>query len=136
MNKTRSQIVRFLVRNGPATCTEISSGLQTSSSTIRRHLNLLHRVGLVQRSSGEFDASPERVQGQINDFGASFHHAVMPTSSSVPMNEEHGWPFCQRSTRGHDGHKDDNDTRTQHHNRNCRRTMADPEGHLHPVTDS
>ncbi|WP_442781169.1 winged helix-turn-helix domain-containing protein [Arthrobacter sp. MMS18-M83] len=136
MNRTRSRIVRFLVRNGPATCTEISTELQASSSTIRRHLNLLRRAGLVQQSSGEFDASPEQVQRQIHDLGASFHHTVMPPSSSVPMNEEHTWPFCQRSTLGHDGDTDDHDARTQHHDRVCRRTMADPEGHLHPVADS
>ncbi|WP_350224975.1 helix-turn-helix domain-containing protein [Arthrobacter sp. efr-133-TYG-120] len=96
MNKTRSRIVRFLVRNGPATCTEISTKLQAPSSTIRRHLNLLRRAGLVQRTYGEFGASREQVQDQIDDLAASFRRTVMLPSHSVPMNEEHCWPFCRR----------------------------------------
>jgi predicted ArsR family transcriptional regulator len=86
MNRTRSQIIRFLLRNGPATCGQIGTGLRASPSTIRRQLTLLGRAGLVQRSSNQFDASPEQVQRQVEALADSFNAQIMPTVGSSPMN--------------------------------------------------
>jgi predicted ArsR family transcriptional regulator len=86
MNRTRSQIIRFLLRNGPSTCGQIGTGLRASQSTIRRQLTLLGRAGLVQRSSDQFDASAEQVQRQVEAFAESFSAQIMPTVGSSPMN--------------------------------------------------
>jgi predicted ArsR family transcriptional regulator len=86
MNRTRSQIVRFLLKNGPSTCSEIGAGLQASPSTIRRQLNFLGNAGLVQRALSQFTASPEQVQRQTDDFAATFHCPVMQPDSLAPMN--------------------------------------------------
>jgi predicted ArsR family transcriptional regulator len=79
MNRTRSQIIRFLLRNGPSTCSQIGTGLRASPSTIRRQLTLLSRAGLVQRSSSHFDASAEQVQRQVEALADSFSAPIMPT---------------------------------------------------------
>ena len=86
MNRTRSQIVRFLLKNGPSTCSEIGAGLQASPSTIRRQLNFLGNAGLVQRASTQFSVSPEQVQRLTNDFAATFHCPVMQQDGLAPMN--------------------------------------------------
>jgi predicted ArsR family transcriptional regulator len=86
MNRTRSQIVRFLVKNGPSTCSEIGAELQASPSTIRRQLNVLGNAGLVQRASNQFTASLEQVQRQADDFAATFHCPVMQPDGAAPMN--------------------------------------------------
>ncbi|MEO5318119.1 winged helix-turn-helix domain-containing protein [Arthrobacter sp. CC3] len=86
MNRTRSQIVRFLLKNGPSTCSEIGAGLQASPSTIRRQLNVLGNAGLVQRATSQFTASPEQVQRQTDDFAATFHCPVMQQDGLAPMN--------------------------------------------------
>jgi predicted ArsR family transcriptional regulator len=82
----RSQIVRFLLNNGPSTCGEIAAGLQASPSTIRRQLNFLGIAGLVQRASNQFTASHENVQRQTDDFAATFHCPVMQPDGLAPMN--------------------------------------------------
>jgi predicted ArsR family transcriptional regulator len=86
MNRPRSQIVRFLLKNGPSTCREIGTELQAAPSTIRRQLNFLGNAGLVQRASSQFTASPEQVQRQTNAFAASIGNAVMPPAGPAPMN--------------------------------------------------
>ncbi|WP_354261535.1 winged helix-turn-helix domain-containing protein [Arthrobacter sp. OAP107] len=86
MNRTRSQIIRFLLRNGPSTCGQIGTGLRASPSTIRRQLTLLGHAGLVQRSSNQFDASAEEVQRQVEALADSFSAQIMPTVGSSPMN--------------------------------------------------
>jgi len=86
MNRTRSQIVRFLLKNGPSTCGEIGAELQASPSTIRRQLNFLGKAGLVQRASNQFTASHENVQRQTDDFAATFHCPVMQPDGLAPMN--------------------------------------------------
>ena len=73
MNRTRSQIIRFLLRNGPASYNEIGSALGVSSSAIRRHVVLLRCAGLVERKSvARFTARPDQVLGQIEAIAASF----------------------------------------------------------------
>ncbi|MDQ0078217.1 winged helix-turn-helix domain-containing protein [Arthrobacter oryzae] len=79
MNRTRSQIIRFLLKNGPSTCGQIGIELQASPSSIRRQLNALRESGLVRRTSTQFVASPEQVQRQLDALAASFDgggHAV------------------------------------------------------------
>lgn len=78
MNRTRSRIIRFLLRNGPSTCGQIGSELGASSSAIRRQLGLLTDAGLVQRSSTQFSASAEQVQLNAAALEASFQVTVMP----------------------------------------------------------
>jgi predicted ArsR family transcriptional regulator len=79
MNPTRSQIIRFLLRNGPASCSEIGSALGVSSPAIRRHVVLLHGAGLVERMSvARFTARPDQVRGEIEAVAAGFTLAVRP----------------------------------------------------------
>ncbi|MDJ0353560.1 winged helix-turn-helix domain-containing protein [Pseudarthrobacter sp. PH31-O2] len=78
MNRTRSRIIRFLLRNGPSTCGQIGMGIGASPSAIRRQLGLLTDAGLVQRSSAQFSASAEQVQLHAAAFEASFQVTVMP----------------------------------------------------------
>ena len=78
MNRTRSRIIRFLLRNGPSTCGQIGSELGASSSAIRRQLGLLTDAGLVKRSSTQFSASAEQVQLNAAALEASFQVPVMP----------------------------------------------------------
>jgi predicted ArsR family transcriptional regulator len=85
MNRTRSRIIRFLLRNGPSTCGQIGSELQASPSSIRRHLDLLREAGLVQHSSALFSTSPEHVQRHASAIEASFQTTVMPHSFPTPM---------------------------------------------------
>lgn len=86
MNKTRSRIVRFLLRNGPSTCGMIGTNLHTSPSNVRRHLHLLRKAGLVQYSSAFFSTSPEHVQHHLETLAASFHATVMPSDRLDPMS--------------------------------------------------
>ncbi|XAS65435.1 winged helix-turn-helix domain-containing protein [Pseudarthrobacter sp. So.54] len=78
MNRTRSRIIRFLLRNGPSTCGQIGRELCASPSAIRRQLGLLTEAGLVQRSSTQFSASAEQVQLHAAALNASFQVTVMP----------------------------------------------------------
>ena len=78
MNRTRSRIIRFLLRNGPSTCGQIGRELGTSPSAIRRQLGLLLDAGLVQRSSTQFSASAEQVQLNAAALEESFQATVMP----------------------------------------------------------
>ncbi|WP_372494637.1 winged helix-turn-helix domain-containing protein [Pseudarthrobacter humi] len=86
MNRTRSRIIRFLLRNGPSTCNQIGRELRASPSSVRRHLSLLREAGLVQRSSAGFSASAEGVQSHISVLEASFQIMVMPPSFPTPMS--------------------------------------------------
>ncbi|MHA7220975.1 helix-turn-helix domain-containing protein [Arthrobacter sp. RHLT1-20] len=88
MNRTRSRIIRFLLRNGPSTCSEIGSALHASPSAIRRQLGLLLDAGLVQHSSAQFSASPEQVQLHASALAASFQVSVMPSQCPAPMKQE------------------------------------------------
>ena len=86
MNRTRSRIVRFLLRNGPSTCGQIGGELHASPSNVRRHLHLLRDAGLVQHSSAKFSASPEHVQRHAGALAASFQVCVMPPQGPAPIN--------------------------------------------------
>lgn len=82
MNRMRSRIIRFLLRNGPSTCSEIGSALGVSSPAIRRHVVLLHCAGLVERMSiARFTVCPDQVRGEIETMAASFTGEVKPDSA-------------------------------------------------------
>ncbi len=86
MNRTRSRIIRFLLRNGPSTCGQIGIHLDASPSNVRRHLHLLRDAGLVQHSSAFFSTSPEHVQHHLEALAASFHATVMPSDRLDSMS--------------------------------------------------
>ena len=87
MNRTRSKILRFLVRNGPSTCDDISSQLQSSPTAIRHHLGLLHSAELVERvSANKFQARPEEVRAQLEALAAVFAGDVVATGSLIPID--------------------------------------------------
>lgn len=82
MNRTRSRIIRFLLRNGPSTCSEIGSALGLSSQAIHRHVVMLHCAGLVERMSvARFFARPDQVLGEIETIATSIAGEFMPDSA-------------------------------------------------------
>ncbi|MGO4857675.1 helix-turn-helix domain-containing protein [Arthrobacter sp. 2MCAF14] len=83
----RSRIVRFLIRNGPATSADIASALQASSPTIRRHLELMRGAGLVERADQRFSVRTELVREQATETASTFGLTVMPDKPQIPMNE-------------------------------------------------
>lgn len=86
MNRTRSQIVRFLLRNGPASCSEIGSELRISSSAIRRHLALMHRAGLLDASdSSRYSASSQDVRAAAEAFSATLSSEGLSQTPRMPM---------------------------------------------------
>ncbi|WP_372461210.1 helix-turn-helix domain-containing protein [Arthrobacter alkaliphilus] len=87
MNKTRSRIVRFLVRRGPATCAQICDELQVSPSAIRRHLHLMREQGLVQNRSHRFTVHPQQVQELLRETALIFEVRVMPCEPPETMDE-------------------------------------------------
>ncbi|WP_428982361.1 helix-turn-helix domain-containing protein [Paenarthrobacter aromaticivorans] len=81
MNRTRTQILRFLIRRGPATRTILASELQTSKATIRRHLMLLELAGLVHDLDGErFAARPALIESQLIDLADQYSLQMPPTT--------------------------------------------------------
>ena len=88
MHRKRSQILRFLLRNGPSTCGEIGSELDASPPVVRRHLALLHSAGLVEPLPAKrFEACPEQVRGQLEALAACFAGEVITAGSSGPMDQ-------------------------------------------------
>ncbi|WP_434326526.1 winged helix-turn-helix domain-containing protein [Paenarthrobacter nicotinovorans] len=82
MNRTRTQILRFLIRSGPTTCTVLASELRTSMATIRRHLLMLQSAGLVQDLEGDsFSARAALVESQLMDLAAQFSVQTPPTTA-------------------------------------------------------
>jgi DNA-binding Lrp family transcriptional regulator len=86
MSRTRSRIIRFLLRNGPSSCGQIGIHLDMSPSNVRRHLDLLRDAGLVQHSSATFSASPEHVKRHFEALAARFQYTVMPSDRLDPMS--------------------------------------------------
>ncbi|WP_394525410.1 ArsR/SmtB family transcription factor [Paenarthrobacter nicotinovorans] len=82
MNRTRTQILRFLIRSGPTTPTVLASELRTSRATIRRHLLILESAGLVQDFDGErFSARASLVESQLIDLAAQYSVQMPPTTA-------------------------------------------------------
>ncbi|MFJ6536792.1 helix-turn-helix domain-containing protein [Paenarthrobacter sp. NPDC091711] len=87
MNQTRTQILRFLIRSGPATRNVLASELQTSKATIRRHLMLLESAGLVHDLDGErFAARPALIESQLIDL-ADQYSVQMPPTTPPPVQD-------------------------------------------------
>jgi len=84
MNRTRSQIIRFLLRNGPATRRQIGDGVGASPSSVRRQLGILRDAGLVKGSAGQFAASPHQVHLQIEAFASNFQTSSCCSTSLLP----------------------------------------------------
>lgn len=79
MNRTRSRIIRFLLTNGPSTCSEVGSALGVSPPAIRQHLALLCCAGLVERNAAaRFTAHPDQVLQEIEGIAATFALEVKP----------------------------------------------------------
>ncbi|XWO12448.1 helix-turn-helix transcriptional regulator [Paenarthrobacter ureafaciens] len=88
MNRTRTQILRFLIRSGPATRTVLASELQTSKSTIRRHLTVLELAGLVHDLDGErFSARPSLIESQLIEL-AEQYAVQMPPMTAPPLVQD------------------------------------------------
>ncbi|WP_426225736.1 helix-turn-helix domain-containing protein [Pseudarthrobacter sp. DSP2-3-2b1] len=82
MNRTRTRILRVLLMDGPATCPALSSELRVSLSTVRRHLNLMTSVGLVERTHDrQFRARPEKVRREAEAMSAGLLNGTTPPGS-------------------------------------------------------
>ncbi len=87
MNRTRSQIIRFLLRNGPASCSEIGAELRISSSAIRRQIALMRHAGLVESTdSSRFSVSPQNVRAAAEAFSATLCGQGLPQIPRMPVN--------------------------------------------------
>ncbi|WP_425359398.1 winged helix-turn-helix domain-containing protein [Arthrobacter celericrescens] len=84
MNRTRSQIIRFLLRSGPSTCGEIGDGVGASPSSVRRQLGILQDAGLVKGSFGHFVASPHDVHLHVEAFASGFQAPSCCRTSLTP----------------------------------------------------
>ncbi|MFI2563551.1 helix-turn-helix domain-containing protein [Paenarthrobacter sp. NPDC018779] len=81
MNRTRTQILRILIRSGPASRTVLASELQTSKNNIRRHLKLLESAGLVNDLDGErFSAQPSVIESQLIELAEQYSVQMPPTT--------------------------------------------------------
>ncbi|MFF1830681.1 helix-turn-helix domain-containing protein [Paenarthrobacter sp. NPDC058040] len=80
MNRTRTQILRFLIRSGPTTPTVLASELRTSRTTIRRHLLILESAGLVQDLDGRsFSARLSVIESQLVELAGQYSVQMPPT---------------------------------------------------------
>ncbi|WP_354225692.1 helix-turn-helix domain-containing protein [Arthrobacter bambusae] len=82
MNRTRSQILRFLIRSGPSTPGMLASGLQASRATVRRHLLVLESAGYIKALADErYSAHASLVECQLIDLAAEYSVQVPPTTA-------------------------------------------------------
>ncbi|WP_350224296.1 helix-turn-helix domain-containing protein [Pseudarthrobacter sp. MEB009] len=80
MNRTRSQILRFLIRSGPSTLGVLASGIHASRRTVRRHLLVLESAGYIQALADErYSAHASFVECQLIDLAAQYSPQVPPT---------------------------------------------------------
>lgn len=81
---------------GSATCPELSSKLRLSVSSIRRHLNRMTAVGLIERVPGRrFRACPEKVRGELEAISSLYLSGVVPAGTRVSTDQE-GSPVGQQ----------------------------------------
>jgi DNA-binding transcriptional regulator LsrR (DeoR family) len=76
MNRTRSQLLRFLIAFGPASCEDVSLALGLSRSTVRRQMALLRGAGVVTLSAGTFTAQLDQIEQQLRELSATFQSPV------------------------------------------------------------
>ncbi|WP_371416513.1 winged helix-turn-helix domain-containing protein [Pseudarthrobacter sp. NIBRBAC000502770] len=72
MNRTRSQLLRFLIAFGPGSCEDVSLALGLSRSTVRRQMALLRGAGVVTLSAGRFTAQLDQIEQQLRELSAMF----------------------------------------------------------------
>ncbi|MGO4145750.1 ArsR family transcriptional regulator [Paenarthrobacter sp. YAF11_1] len=82
MNRTRSQILRFLIRSGPSSPGILASGLRASRATVRRHLLVLESAGYVQALADErYSAHASLVECQLVDLANQYSVQITPTTA-------------------------------------------------------
>ncbi|MFB9857844.1 helix-turn-helix domain-containing protein [Paenarthrobacter aurescens] len=87
MNRTRSQILRFLIRSGPSSPGVLASGLHASRATVRRHLLVLESAGCVQALADErYSAHASVVECQLIDLAAQYSLLTPPTE--LPRDQD------------------------------------------------
>ncbi|MFJ4170290.1 helix-turn-helix domain-containing protein [Paenarthrobacter sp. NPDC089714] len=88
MNRTRTQILRFLIRSGPTTRTVLASELRTSMATIRRHLKLLELAGLVHDLGGErISARSSLIESQLIELANQYSVQMPPRTPPPPVRD-------------------------------------------------
>ncbi|WP_397334645.1 ArsR family transcriptional regulator [Paenarthrobacter nitroguajacolicus] len=88
MNRTRSQILRFLIRSGPSTPGVLASALQASRTTVRRHLLVLEAAGYIQALADErYSAQASFVECQLIDLAAQYS-VQMPPTTAIPLIQD------------------------------------------------
>lgn len=88
MNRTRSQILRFLIRSGPSTPGVLASGLQAPRATVRRHLLVLESAGYIQALADErYAAHASFVECQLIDLAAQYS-VQMPPTTALPLVQD------------------------------------------------
>ncbi|UTT71164.1 helix-turn-helix domain-containing protein [Arthrobacter sp. DNA4] len=96
MHRTRSQIIRFLIAHGPATCHDVAAALDVPSPSLHSHLALLREAGILTLASERYEAEVEEIQRQHARFAAELqpsstdgknvvaevsHHSMSPSRS-------------------------------------------------------
>ncbi|WP_374110799.1 ArsR family transcriptional regulator [Paenarthrobacter sp. A20] len=82
MNRTRSQILRFLIRSGPSSPGILASGLQASRATVRRHLLVLESAGYVRALADErYSAHASLVECQLVGLANQYSVQISPTTA-------------------------------------------------------
>ncbi|WP_370874792.1 ArsR family transcriptional regulator [Paenarthrobacter nicotinovorans] len=88
MNRTRSQILRFLIRSGPLSSGDLASGLQASRATVRHHLLVLESAGYIQALADErYSAHASLVETQLIDLAAQYSVQIPPTTA-LPLVQD------------------------------------------------
>jgi predicted transcriptional regulator len=75
MNRTRSEIIRFLIGHGPATFHEVAVALDRTAPALGRHLNLLCQAGILILEAGRYSAQPDEIERQSAELLAAFQSA-------------------------------------------------------------
>ncbi|WP_457949683.1 winged helix-turn-helix domain-containing protein [Pseudarthrobacter sp. alpha12b] len=98
MHRTRSQIIRFLIAHGPATCNDVAAALDVPSSLLHKHLTLLREAGILTLASERYEAEVEEIQRQHARFAAELqplstdgknvaaevsHHSMSPSTPKI-----------------------------------------------------
>ncbi|MDQ0769526.1 DNA-binding transcriptional ArsR family regulator [Pseudarthrobacter defluvii] len=64
MHRTRSQIIRFLIAHGPATCHDVAAALNVPPPSLHSHFALLREAGILTLASERYEAEVEEIQRQ------------------------------------------------------------------------
>jgi len=70
MHRTRSQIIRFLIAHGPATCHDVAAALEVPLPSLHSHLALLREAGVLTLTSDRYEAEVAEIQSQHARFAA------------------------------------------------------------------